>query len=89
MRVFSIVKNVCAANASKRNIFYVIPLSHILYSHLRAYKGSGDHIAELGSILKIKTVLHLTDPDSRRFTVQRALVIAHGTSSPSSLSLAE
>ena len=61
---FSSQKCMCSKHFQKKEIFDVIPLPHILYSHLQAYKGSGSHVAELGSVLKIKPALHLIDSPS-------------------------
>lgn len=71
----------------KKKKLNLIPLPHLLYSHLQGHKVFGSHVAEPGSV-KTKPALHPTDPDPRGFTVQRALTVAHATSFAFGLSLA-
>lgn len=67
----------------EKQISDVVLLVFLLYKSLWAYRGSGSHVTDSGSVLKIKIALRPTDPDPRGVTVQSILVVAHSTSGPS------
>lgn len=81
--VYSIEKNICVTNISKhKGIFDVAPLPHISYGHLQAHEGTGSQFQNLSLFLKTKQPSPPIDLALSGFTVQRALVVAHGTSYP-------